>query len=383
MGKKRSLLRKAVPPPIPLEVNYILRDGPVEFSLGSQTWDSSSDRCEFGDWDGGDAEDFFGEVFFGDTTIPKRQADCKFDCSIPVEKKRSLADAFGNADHLLRGLAVRAPSRTEEPSPSPVEDNLFQVRALSDRPPAWQKYAPSGARFYKEWQDKTGEDAALPCDFDDVLDFVEPKTFARPAVGIRDTLLAEGFSTEREYYAITVSAPKGEHPIADFSNTISGTSGVFLANANNRGALPSNPTDELYDSKYPDGRQPVPFHFSAVAWWMWKKSVLSAHPEWVEKPKEADYSTLKAFFRRNIDNKETREILDEAFKDHDAPGPLEWTPENTDEDKNPFWALLGSPNGNGVQHFATDNKVALKGKGIVKIKAVILEGAYTMWMLFE
>ena len=38
---------------------------------------------------------------------------------------------------------------------------------------------------------------------------------------------------------------------------------------------------------------------------------------------------------------------------------------------NPFWALLGSPNGNGTMNLLTDNKNSLHGKTVAKI------GVYT------
>lgn len=36
-----------------------LRDGPVEYSLGSQQWDPTSEQCSFGEWDEGSADEFF------------------------------------------------------------------------------------------------------------------------------------------------------------------------------------------------------------------------------------------------------------------------------------------------------------------------------------
>ena len=167
-----------------------------------------------------------------------------------------------------------------------------------------------------------------------------------------------------------------EQPIADFSNTISAQEGVFLANGNDRGA-------RTPENLPPDGRDPIEWQFSTVAWWMWKKTVLKDNPKWEEKPNEADFSGIKSFWRRMIKNADTQEILTEAFQGVEpAVITKTWTPEDPDPDKNPFWALLGSPNGNGIQYFLRDNKNALRGKGIKSIKAGLIGGEWNMWAIF-
>ena len=119
---------------------------------------------------------------------------------------------------------------------------------------------------------------------------------------------------------------------------------------------------------------------------MWVKSCLTANPTWVTNPSLADYSGIKYFFRREIDNADTKAILDEAFKDKDITSTLTWTPDDAGLDTNAFWALLGSPNGNGMIYLLTDNKVALKGKGIVSISATTIDIGvgvyYTMWATY-
>lgn len=350
--------------------------GPVQFSIDSRSWDTTSSQCSVGGWENKDND-------AGSGPLPNRQMDCKFDCSVSISSKRSIADSFeygSRNDQDLRDM-FSASSRTIVNPPSAVEDNMFNVRALSDRGKDWQRYAPSGTRYYKEWQRKLGDDAPYPCNFDDVLIFNEPTKLVLPARSIREVLTTEDLSIDRNYYAIAAKGPKDE-PIADFQNTISPNDGVILANGINRGALPSHPNDPFFEPTFPDGRAPVPWHFSSVAWWMWKKTMLTANPLWVDDPSQADFSGLKTLFQRNIDNLSTVAILNEAFEGHGITDILEWTPDNSQEDVNPFWALLGSPNGNGAQHLATDNKVALRGKGIRKIKATSIDGWYTMWMTF-
>lgn len=146
-------------------------------------------------------------------------------------------------------------------------------------------------------------------------------------------------------------------------NTISASQGVFLANTNNRGAL--SPVDYP-----PDGRPPIPQQFSQVAWWMWQKTVLTDKSEWVADPNNADYSGIKSFWRRDIKNQDTISILNEVFAGKSIKEIQTWTPDDTNQDTNAFWALLGSPNRVGIQYFLKDNKNAVKGKGIKSISAV-------------
>lgn len=320
--------------------------------------------------------------------------DCTFDCPGPGKpQKREVAVPFGHSpgieEESRRNMFARDPSATTDDGPTAIDEHLFDVRALTDHGAAWQKYAPSGARYYAAWQAKTGDDAVYQCNFEDDFNInQDPPKLVSPARSVQPLLSSLGIGIGKEYYAISVTGPKNaaDGPIADFTNTISATQGVFLANANNRGALPADPTDPNYNPDFPNGRQPVPWQFSSVAWWMWVKSCLTANPSWVTNPSLADYSGIKYFFRREIDNADTKSILDEAFKGKDITSTLTWTPEDTSLDSNAFWALLGSPNGNGMIYLLTDNKVALKGKGIVSISATTIDIGvgvyYTMWATY-
>ena len=262
------------------------------------------------------------------------------------------------------------------------------MRALTDHGAAWQKYAPSGAAYYAAWQAKTGPDADYQCDSNFEQQFnvaANPPKICSPVNSVKPLLSSLGIGTGKDYYYISLSGPQNaaDGTQADFTNTISPAQGVFLANANDRGALPSDPNDPMYNPDFPNGRQPVPYQFSSVAWWMWVKSCLTANPSWVTNPAQADYSGIKYFFRREITNGATQSILNECFTGQDITKTLTWTPADTNQDTNPFWALLGSPNGNGIIYFLTDNKVALKGKGIASISATTINGYYTMWATFE
>ena len=106
---------------------------------------------------------------------------------------------------------------------------------------------------------------------------------------------------------------------------------------------------------------------------MWQRTVKTENP---------DYSTIKSFWRRGIQNDDTSALLDEAFKGKDPAQKLIWS--LTDGPDDAIWPLLGSPNGNGIQYFLTDNKNAVKGKGITKLSAVRDgDGFWNIWATIE
>lgn len=382
---KRSLDKRIgvpAPPGRPL-----FEKGPLQFAYGGQSWDTSSSQCSVGGYDNGDANNFFGSLIFGDDYISNRQMDCKFDCVV-LNSKRSVhvdkREPTNRFRDLSQEIAVRDPTLTDR-SPSPVDDDLLEYRDLSKRASSlWVKYAASGAKYYQNWQQKTGDDIVYQCNFDEQFNVLSDAVKkVPPAMKIRPVLSSLGYSTGREYYAISLTGPKGDAPIADFTNTISASQGVFLANANDRGALPSDPTSPNFSPAFPQGRDPVPWQFSTVAWAMWQRTVLADNPQWAQNPSQADYSGLKAFFRREIDNADTKALLGEAFAGTDLTSTLTWTPDDPDQNTNAFWPLLGSPNGNGMIYIITDNKVALGGKGIKSIQATTIDSDgvkyFTMW----
>ncbi|CEJ62700.1 hypothetical protein PMG11_11193 [Penicillium brasilianum] len=361
-GTSGAFLRKRAGGPIHSN-RLLFESGPVYFAYASQTWDTTSSQCSVGDWNNGNANDFFESLIFGEDFLPNRQIDCLFDCPAPDNsEKRDMVE------HHDKGWKqdLKSPSPTIGNDPSPSVEQLYEIRDLNPQAShgaAWVKYAPSGARYFKEWQEKTGNDIVYSCDFDDFFNVVALNR-AQPASGIRGILQEAGYGTGREYLAVSIEGPK-DNPIADFTNTISATQGVFLANTNDRGS------------------PPVAWQFSAVAWELWKRTVLTENPEWKNDMSKADYSGITSFWRREIDNEDTQSILHDAFNDLDINSIQTWYPADTNQDTNPFWALLGSPNGNGIQHFLTDNKVELKGKRVISISAVMRSsGYYTMWATF-
>lgn len=264
-----------------------------------------------------------------------------------------------------------------EPTPLARIAGLDRPRSLYKRvehKPAWIKFAPKGFRYYKMLQEKPMEDAAEPkmCELDDYFDVRKGNpTAARAKNALFEKI---GVTPTKSYYALMVVGPKegksknGEkEKIADFQDTLSTEQGIFFANANDRG-----------ERKDKDGvvtQKPIPYQMSTVAWWMWKHTVMQGQDPNI-KEEDTDFSNFKYFFRVNIDNPDTTEILIEALGD--SKEPKEFTPADEGPD-NAFWPILGSPNGNTIAWFLADHKKSLKGKGIEKITAWFNGENYFFW----
>ena len=87
-------------------------------------------------------------------------------------------------------------------------------------------------------------------------------------------------------------------------------------------------------------------------------------------PGTNDFSGLKWVIRSFIDNHETSAILQEVFQGVSPNTPLKSTPDDDDQEKSAFWALLGSPNGYAANRMCTDHKEALRGKGVKSMNAI-------------
>jgi len=73
----------------------------------------------------------------------------------------------------------------------------------------------------------------------------------------------------------------------------------------------------------------------------------------------------------SISNEGTAEVLFEAIVGQTPIGTnQEWDfdPSNPDLANNPFWAVLGTDNGKGIQYLLTDYKRGMRGKGIKSLK---------------
>lgn len=248
--------------------------------------------------------------------------------------------------------------------------NVSHIRVLYKRAEhnhVWKTYAPKGFRLFKQLQDHPLEDKVERpmCELDSFFDVTIGQTKAlRPR---KYTLLEKaGIQATDSYTAVMAVGPK-DNSIAEFQNTISAEQGIFLANAKNRGEDKSK------------GQKPIPHQMSTVAWWMWKHVVMKNAQQGNSadvREEDVDFSNFKYFFRWNINNPDTENILIEALGD-DAE-PRDFTPEDQSEG-NAFWPLLGSPNGNGIAWFLIDHKKSLKGKTISKLTAWRQDTEYHMW----
>ncbi|CAO2649271.1 Nn.00g066560.m01.CDS01 [Neocucurbitaria sp. VM-36] len=297
---------------------------------------------------------------------------CGIDCStiITGSLTRRRYELFARAITSARPQEMSNKlSRRKVIEPTPLARNAGHdgPRSLYKRvehKPAWIKFAPKGLRYYKMLQEKPMEDAQDPkmCELDDYFNVER----GDPTTPLSKNHLFEkiGLTPTKSYYALMVFGPKkgkskdGEQEeIGDFQDTLSAEQGVFFANANDRG--------EEKDANGVVTRKPIPYQMSTVAWWMWKHTVMLGQDPGI-KEEDTDFSNLKYFFRVNIDNSDTIEILTEALGD--SAEPMEFTPKDEGPD-NAFWPLLGSPNGNTIAWLLADHKRSLKGKGIEKITA--------------
>lgn len=184
-----------------------------------------------------------------------------------------------------------------------------------------------------------------------------------------DLLKQIGITPTKSYYAFMTFGKKSDGTeVGDFFNTISAEQGIFFANANDRGERKEHGVIT---------QQPVAYQMSTIAWWLWKHTVMASHAHSVKEDDE-DFSDLRYFFRVNIKNEETAEILQHALGDEN--GPKDFTPEDESQN-NAFWPILGSANGNGIVWFLADHKKSLKGRTIEKITVWLSEEdhSYNFW----
>ena len=221
----------------------------------------------------------------------------------------------------------------------------------------WQQFALKGQGYYNAWKAKNGDDVDDPCGIDDFFLLDAPEK-AKKLSGITKALLRDnGYNIDSTFYSLVATGPKGA-AILDFAITIGPSAGAFRTSAADRGATKSG--------------GPIPYQHSDVAWWMWKRAVLT------ENKDATDFSGIQTHWHRDIDNPESETILNEIFAGKDVTQRFDFTPGDESLD-NPFWPLLGSANGNGIQYFLTDHKKATKGKVITKFSVTTIEARYQMW----
>lgn len=282
---------------------------------------------------------------------------CAFQCDPSWEppakpKKREIDPATQGAksysDQYPNDIAAKQVRRAI------VSQKSRPSRTLVRRDPdkAWDQYAPSGTRYWNEFQarDLNQPDDAL-CNFDSV--YKSNSRFGRLHPKTNGMLNKINIATAGDYYLTAVSWPKEEeHPKpAGFINQLNPGNGIIIAADNTVG----------------DG----PDHWSAIIWHLWQQAYLTANP--AADAQKADFSGITCIVRKEIANADTARIIEIALGGQKDTIKY-FEPKNPDDWRNPsnaFWALLGSPNGNGIINLLKRQKIGLKSKTIKRIGVVI------------
>ena len=345
---KRHVKRIGAPtPPRPL-----LEHGPIDFEYGSQSWDTSSKSCSVGDWDNGNFADFV-DTFLGEDFLSNRQMDCSFDCPWPLNK-RSIEATEESPEEKSAVKGRRGQSSLQ-----------LLPRAPPTRDATWKEAATRGKKLWNAWKAKDGPDAPpAACDF--TSKYHQLIHITRPERRLAPLLEGNGNSADPENWLLcdlSLQNPRTnpQDGSVAWSNLMNVPEGVIVALANYRG--------------YPN---PEPENGVEVVWYEWQQSVLQYHREHGLDDIDvntADFSGISSYFRIQISNTQSLAVLKQAFEDGKPNDELRtWTPDDEDEDKNPFWAVLGSNNGKGIIRLLTDHKRALRGKGIKELKAKYMVG---------
>ena len=251
--------------------------------------------------------------------------------------------------HRRRAVIAKAEleRKRSEPTRTLVERNKHS--------PTWNKYAPSGVKYWNEFNNRgPNQPDEVFCNFDQTWALDKRQSKLSPPAAPFQPLLIEvggdfGVEAGSSCYSEYAYWPKGEVPDAnaEISNLYSPKDKVIIVAS----------VDRQINKKGPK----APDHWSTIAWHLWKEACVS-----VTKGTK-DFSNLNYMFVRNVVNPETSAIFDEALKGLSVGENHYFYPKETSTDTNAFWALLGSPNGNGLIHLLTDNKIALRGKSIVQL----------------
>ena len=308
-------------------------DSTLKFQYGSSTWRSTDSQCSVGGWDGGNFDDFVGTFLGFENYLLNRQMDCTFPCPAQGSKKRS-------SD--VRDLEIRGDDA----------NTTLVRRVVPDRSEKWTQFAGKGQQLYDAFAAAPMADVATLCDLErqysdppPIISGNNPDPKSRVILGTANIAVPP----DAYYYLAYLD---GNTNGATFSNVISPAAGAFLATFNSR------------------GKPAVEETFSAVAWYQWVKTVKTVTPD------ATDFSGLKAMLRVMISNDDTIDILYEAviYPQVDFfTTAVPYTPENRDLNENPFWAILGTPNGKGIIRLLTDYKKSMNGKALTSLKIQLID----------
>lgn len=266
---------------------------------------------------------------------------CTCDGSKSAIEKRvpELHENYHSSDGRLSGMAIRNNRRDVVSHGKHATKSL--IRRV-DRSAAWNTYASKGQGYWDAFnnRDPTIADSVL-CNVLATYN-IEQYSKTTPAASFQPFLtLINSQMTSAYQVLLTWEAPAGKQD-ADLFNLFDPDSGTIVAAANDIGDAPD--------------------HWSDIAWYLWVRACLTKNPT------TTTFGNVNTIIQRNIDNSDTWDIISDALSGGYTVGqPKYFTPADRDLNANAFWALLGSPNGNGIIHMLTDHKHQLNGKSIVRI----------------
>lgn len=226
-----------------------------------------------------------------------------------------------------------------------------------DRSAAWKTYASKGQGYWDAFNNRDpNEPDKVLCNFFATYKLEQAST-SPPVASFRPFLTLIGLQIAIIYQTVvTWTAPPGKND-AELSNLFDPASGTIVASGNEIGDAPD--------------------HWSDIAWYLWRRSCLTADPT------TTTFNNLHTIIQRYVTNSDTMDIIADALDPGYVIGERAYfTPADRDPDKNAFWALLGSPNGNGIIHMLDDNKRMLRGKSIARIgvwanpEKAVMSGGY-------
>lgn len=190
------------------------------------------------------------------------------------------------------------------------------------------------------------------------------KQNVQPIKNVRGFLERLHVPTGPDYFTIFSFWPKGEQQdsVGQFLKTFSPKKGVIIASTNNRHTEPDDAVNP----------EPItPDHWSSIAWAQWKRACITLNPGITAAT--TDFSNLKVVIRNNIKNTETMSIIQESVAGKPDGQVIYFYPNDAGDttSNNPFWPLLGSPNGNGIINMLIYHKAALQSKSITRIGVLI------------
>lgn len=238
-----------------------------------------------------------------------------------------------------------------------ISDDIYETTA---RPADWMEFAQKGRKYWNAWKEKSGADIDPPAT---VYEVMKIKYRNNPTIDAttQGLLRSMGRSYDGTDYTVIDawwSNPNGAPPkkadgypegSAHFKCEVSAKEDTLIVTDTHRGKLSKD------------------WHSSQVLWWIWQEAMLR-HAS-IDDVNQLDYSGLGYIFRQHVINTESLPILKYAvFLKRGLPDQsLIFRPsDETEPDlaNNPIWAILGTPNGASVINMLTDNKEAMKGKGI-------------------